>query len=147
MGFLAFTAALLNFDHSDHLWHIHTPQATKECADHGTIMHVRPEDGIRLIEVPFSRAAQPIFSRLLASETTTSATSIIDSAQEQSRRIEEQRCQNLISRLTSTQRRVLQTFAQGLTPQQVADKLCISMSTVSTHQRTTTRVSHRMGNS
>ncbi len=140
MGFLAFSAALLNFDQSDHLWHIHTPEETKQHASNGNMMHAKPEDGVRLIEVPFSRAFQTLFARFVSNETAMSATSIINAQQEQARQSEEQHCQNMFKNVKQkTPRTVLQAFARGLTPQEVADELRVSISTVSFHTTTLIR--------
>jgi len=59
MSFLSISAALLNFTHRDHLWHICTPEAVKQRVWTNGEMHMRPEDGVQLIEVPFARMAQP----------------------------------------------------------------------------------------
>jgi len=47
---------------------------------------------------------------------------------------EEARKTAVIKGLTERQREVLQSFAQGLTPQQVAEKLFISVKTVDSHK-------------
>ncbi len=60
MSFLSISAALLNFTRRDHLWHICTPEAVKERVWANGEMHVRPEDGVQLIEVPLARMAQPV---------------------------------------------------------------------------------------
>jgi CRISPR-associated protein Csx14 len=61
IGYLSFSAALLNFGPADQLWHIHTPRKIKELADGGKRVHVPPDAGIQLIEVPFARMARPSF--------------------------------------------------------------------------------------
>ncbi len=65
MTFLSFSAALLYFETPDELLHLYTPDAAKVSIDYSGVMHVPPESGQRLIEVPFARAAQPFFASLL----------------------------------------------------------------------------------
>ena len=48
--------------------------------------------------------------------------------------MDQERCRAVLSRLTPRQRDVLQAFAQGLTPQEVASRLVISLHTVHTHK-------------
>ena len=52
LALLSMSAAMLHFDHSDCLWHMYTPADFIEQARDGAIMHARPEDGVRLIQVP-----------------------------------------------------------------------------------------------
>src|SRR5712691_6916599 len=74
MSFLSFSAALLNFTPTDHLWHLYTPDPVQQRAKHGAIMHVTPEDGVRLIEIPFARMSQPILSRVFNASLTAAST-------------------------------------------------------------------------
>ena len=53
MSSIATEAALLNFTHSDHIWHIYTPEAIQRQANEGTLMHIPPQKGINLIERRF----------------------------------------------------------------------------------------------
>ncbi|GAC1461876.1 MAG: CRISPR-associated ring nuclease [Ktedonobacteraceae bacterium] len=132
MGFLSFSAALLNFEHTDRLWHIHTPQDVKKRVRDGAYMHVELDDNVQLIEVPFARLAQPVLSRLLNAESANART-IIDMREEQEKAEQQQRSRELFARVTSTQRKVLQLFLRGLTPQEVAAELDVSIKTVSSH--------------
>jgi CRISPR-associated protein Csx14 len=143
MGFLSFSAALLNFEHTDRLWHIHTPEDVKKRVRDGACMHVEPDDNVRLIEVPFARLAQPVLTRLLS---TDNARTVITQREEQEKAEQQQRIHELFERVTLTQRRVLHLFIRGLTPQEVAQELGISIKTVSSHTTALLRESRNIWN-
>lgn len=132
ISYLSFSAALLNFGPADQLWHIHTPRAIKDQAAGGRMMHVEPDAGVQLIEVPFARMAQPILSRLLSSNSENSQNVISTQAE---REINEchLKCREVSDQLSQAQRRVLRAFARGLHPQQVAIELNRELSTISSH--------------
>jgi CRISPR-associated protein Csx14 len=132
MGFLSFSAALLNFGSADHLWHIHTPDHVKLQASKGTIMHAQPEDNVRLIEVPFARLAQPILLRLLSNEPQN-ARQVINEQEKRERDELRLRCKRVAEGVTATQLKVLRAFARGLDPQDVAKELDRDIKTISSH--------------
>ena len=132
MSFLSISAALLNFTYRDHLWHICTPEAVKQRVWANGEMHVRPEDGVRLIEVPLARFQSQTRSGY-RQENGSHGVQRINAENEQMENEQRAKCKQLIQMLTSAQRRVLRTFARKLAPQQVADQLGISMTTVSSH--------------
>ena len=47
---------------------------------------------------------------------------------------EHARCEQVVQQLTPRQREVLQAFAEGLTIQEVAERLCITIKTVDAHK-------------
>src|SRR5437764_12165006 len=53
MSLLAISAAHLHFDHLDRIWHIYTPDAVRERAKEGALMHFSANDGVQLIQGPF----------------------------------------------------------------------------------------------
>ena len=131
MSSIATEAALLNFTHSDHIWHIYTPDPIQAQANAGTLMHVSPRDGVHLIErhfVPwgtyFSDLPQTISS---AQEAIRFQKSKVD-AQEQAC------CDRVVKQATDRQLDVLRAFAEGLNIQEVAERLCISTRTVDAHK-------------
>ena len=131
MSSIATEAALLNFTHSDHIWHIYTPDAIQAQANAGTLMHVSPRDGVHLIErhfVPwgtyFSDLPQSIST---AQEAIRFQKSKVD-AQEQAR------CDQVVNQATDRQLDVLRAFAKELSPQEVANHLCLSVKTIDTHK-------------
>src|SRR5947209_2537650 len=127
MSLLAISAAQLKFDPFDHIWHIFTPEAVKEQVKEGRQMHVPPDAGVKLIEVPFI----PLGAYFAGIEH------IADSTQAVQRHMdlqERRRCQQVEQALAHKRPLdILHAFAKGMNPQEVADTLCISMSTVSTH--------------
>ena len=96
-------------------------------------MHVTPEDNVRLIEVPFTRATSTILRRILQNEVPNAGTAI-RLENEQQDALEYARCEQVVSSITAAPRRVLQAFARGLTPQEVSKELGISMKTVAHHK-------------
>jgi len=66
LALMLFLTAVVHLDYADRVWHLYTPRAFLEVARDGQRMHARPEDGVRLIEVPFPRwgADFPAFRQL-----------------------------------------------------------------------------------
>ena len=131
MSSIATEAALLNFTHSDHIWHIYTPEAVLKQVNEGALMHISLQHGIHLIErhfVPwgtyFSELPQVISS---AQETIHFQKRKMDS-------LEQARCSQVVKAATRRQLEALKAFASGLTPQEVAGKLCIDIKTVHSHK-------------
>jgi len=132
IGLLALSAAMLIFDHYDRVWHMYTPRDFLARARDGAIMHARPQDGVRLIQVPFAPwgAYFPAL-RMLAQgtpEQVVAAQTLLLSHSDRAH------CRAVVERLTSRQLDVLRAFATGQTPQEVAETLCISLKTVDSHK-------------
>ncbi|MBW7886061.1 MAG: histidine kinase [Caldilineaceae bacterium] len=131
MAMLAMSAAALLCDHQDHVWHMYTPDALREQAEGGAIMHVGPESGMQLIQTPIVPWGE-YFPAL-----RTLAQTSVQSAGEQLRWLTaagEQQCRQVYERLSLREREVLRAFARGLRPQEVADELMIGLSTVNSHK-------------
>ncbi len=132
LALLALSAAMLHFGHQDKLWHLYTPDELREQASEGAIMHVNPDDGVRLIPVPMVPwgAYFPAL-RMLAQATPEHLLAMqrhwVDEA-------ELRRCREVCRRLNQRAREILKLLAQGYTPQEVAEKLCISIKTVDTYK-------------
>jgi DNA-binding CsgD family transcriptional regulator len=131
MSSLAVSAALLHFKHSDHIWHIYTPDEVKWQVRDGTHMHVSPKEGVQLIEVPFvpwgtylSGLPQPINTAQAA--RTAQA--------EQARKEQHTRCSAVVEQASSREKEILSLFAKGLRPQEVAERLKLSLKTIDTHK-------------
>ncbi len=130
LALVALSAAMLHFGHQDQVWHIYTPPEFLERARDGAIMHARPEDGVRLIRVPLVPwGAQFPALRELAQMRPGGLGRVVVSSE-----MERQRCEAVWRALTEREREVLRCFAGGLTPQEVAEELVISLSTVNTHK-------------
>lgn len=133
MGHLAMSAATFLFDRTDHIWHLYTPDHVQEEVRDGRRMHPRPEDGAQLIEVPFVPlgALFPVLRELAQA-------SPLEIRRQQMRWIDSvtrERCRQVWERLTPRQREVLRLLASGMTPQEVARALHISLATVNSHKR------------
>ncbi len=131
------SAAILNFQHEDRMWHIYTPPSLLERAQEGAVMHAAPEDGVRLIPVPLALLGDGLRSQLVAARPPEadppSAREIIRTQEERAESEERRRCEYVTSLLTPRQLEVLHAFANGLHPSEVAEQLSISSPTVSTH--------------
>lgn len=132
ISLMAISAALLHFDHFDHIWHIYTPPDIRAQVNEGARMHVSPEAGVRLIEVPFVPwgAYFPQLSQMAGSaQATQQAQVAMLNAQDRAR------CEEVIGQATKAQLSVLRLLCAGLTPRQVADRLGISPQTVYSHTK------------
>ena len=132
MGLLAVSAALLQLDHGDRVWHLYTPDEVRQAADEGKIMHVAPEAGVQLMQVPVAPlgAYFPSIRELAGAtpqQTLVDQTRWLDAA-------ERQRCQQVWDQLTDRQQEVLRAFAKGLDRSQTADALHITAKTVDSHK-------------
>jgi CRISPR-associated protein Csx14 len=121
MALLLVPLAMTTLGYGDRLWHMYTPDEFQAQARDGKIMHARPEDGVRLIQVPFV----PLGA--LGGLTT------LDPPGPRLDETEWQRCRAVWNTLSPRQRDVLRLLASGLTPQQVAEKLSISIKTFNSH--------------
>lgn len=127
MSLLAISAAQLKFDPFDHIWHIYTPEQLGERVKNGRRMHVPPDAGVKLIEVPFI----PLGAYFAGIEH------IADSAQAVHHHMdlqERRRCERVEQALAHRRPLdILRAFAKGMNPQEVADAFSVTLSTVSTH--------------
>ncbi len=116
MALLATSVAFLNFDRHD--------RVTNE----GALMHVSAEAGVRLIESPSMSLGAYLPSQAQSFDAAQSAQRSHLDAQQRAR------CKQVVKAATRRQLDVLQAFASGLTPQEVADKLSIDIKTVHSHK-------------
>lgn len=130
LALLMFAAAQVYFTHRDRMWHLYTPEDVLTRAAEGAIMHVRPEDGVRLLQVPVVPWSEyvPGLRQLVVGHIEGMWTlAPVDEA-------ELERCREVVRQLTPRQRDVLRAFAEGLSPDDVAARLQISHHTVDTHK-------------
>ncbi len=126
LALVALSAAMVHFGHQDQVWHLYTPPAFLERARDGAILHARPEDGVRLVKVPFLPwGAQ--FPALRALAQGRLGVPTIEPE-------ENKRCQQVWDVLSGRERDVLRAFAKGLTPQEAAEELTVTLSTLNTHK-------------
>lgn len=128
MALLAISVASLNFDRHDHIWHIYTPEAVKEQAQDGTIMHVPAEAGVRLIKGQFLSLGAYIYNPSQSFRTAQAEQRSQMEAQERAL------CARVVREASPSQLKVLHAFSEGLRPQQVATQLGIELVTVHSHK-------------
>jgi CRISPR-associated protein Csx14 len=131
MGLLTLSAAILLCDHRDHIWHMYTPDEFMARARGGAILHARPEDGVRLIQVPVVPWGT-YFPGLR--DVARSPAEVIAGQTARLDADEQARCEAVFGRLTPRQKEVLRLLADGQTPQEVAARLHISLATVHSHK-------------
>lgn len=132
MGLLAMSAAMLHFGHRDKLWHLYTPDELRQRAFEGAIMHVGSEAGVRLIQVPM--APWGVYFPGLRAMVGLPSSQVMATHVQQLASQDRARCRRVVEHLTDRQVAVLQVFAAGRTPQEVAEALNISLKTVDTHK-------------
>jgi CRISPR-associated protein Csx14 len=128
ISLLAIPVALFNFDRHDYIWHLYTPDALQKEAKDGAIMHTAPDAGLKLIQGPFIPLGAYIYDPHQPFRVAQEERHV------QIKREEHTRCSEVVTCATPSQLKVLQAFARGLKPQQVADELCITLATVNTHK-------------
>lgn len=136
MSLLAISVATLNFDRHDHVWHLYTPEAVKEQADEGKIMHVPADTGVRLIQGPF------VFLGAYIYDPARPFRAVQQEQRNQVEARERKQCTEVVEKATPAQLKVLQAFAKGLKPQQVAAELYLSLATIHTHKTVLLQLCH-----
>jgi CRISPR-associated protein Csx14 len=133
MALLMVSVALLQFSYRDKLWHIYTPEAFLLRAKDGAIMHAGPEDGVHLVQVPLV----PLGTHFpaLRELAQISPESILKNSSIWLSEADRERCATVIASLTPRELETLKAFAAGLSPQEVADQMRISLNTVNTYRR------------
>jgi CRISPR-associated protein Csx14 len=121
------SAAMLQCDHRDSLWHLYTPRPFQEKARDGAILHAPPEAGVRLVPVPLTPWGAYFPTLRALSQPAAPAAAFLDPA-------DAAHCATAWKGLTERQREVLEALADGLSPQEAAERLCVSLSTMDTHK-------------
>ncbi len=160
MAMLAVSVAVLFCDHYDQIWHVYTPEATLERVKGGAHMHLDPANGFRLLRFPimpwgaysaltdedaaalvaYLRSLPPVAHAVpgpVGPGETAKAPYLTAAIRQRMPGIapdDEPRCRQVWERLSNRQRDVLRAFAMGRRPEQAAEDLCISLSTVNTHK-------------
>lgn len=132
MALLLTSLALLHFSPRDKLWHIYSPDRFQTQADEGRIMHARPQDGVQLVQVPLVPLGTHFPTlRELTQPPPQTPRSLLSQISEEQR----QRCQQVVEGLTPRELETLKMFAAGLSPQEVADEMVITLNTVNTYRK------------
>jgi CRISPR-associated protein Csx14 len=121
------SAALLQCEHCDRLWHLYTPRPFLEQAHDGAILHAPPEAGVRLVPVPLV----PWGAYFPALRALTRPAALFPSPLDPA---DATCCTATWELLTPRQREVLETLAEGRPPQEAAEHLYISLNTLDTHK-------------
>jgi CRISPR-associated protein Csx14 len=130
MGLMAMSAAQLHCGHQDKIWHIYTEPDFLEQAQDGAIMHDDTGHRVRLVQVPVVPWGAYLPPLAAARQTPAEALQTQTAWLE---RGERQRCRAVWKDLTAREREVVQAFAAGLNPQEVAEQLVVTVKTVSSH--------------
>ena len=131
ISFMVLSAAALLCDHHDRIWHMYTPETLRENAEGGALMHVPAGSAIQLIQVPLVPWGTWFPGLRAMAQTPQEA---VNAQMDWLRTGDEERCQQVYERLTDRERETLEAFASGLTPQDVAEKLTVKLSTVNTYK-------------
>jgi CRISPR-associated protein Csx14 len=134
LGMLTMSAAMLHFGHQDALWHMYTPDDLRQTAREGAVMHVPPDSGFRLIRVPMMPWGSYFPALRQMARPTAAERDVLAIPRAALDYAEDARKTAVWKKLTERQRDVLAAFAAGLNPQQVADKLVITLKTVDSHK-------------
>lgn len=126
LGLTLTTAAMLQCDHQDRLWHLYTPPELRERSREGAILHPPSDAGVRLIPIPFVPWSVyfPALRTLARPFSVAPSLSPEDAAH----------CAAVWERLTDRQREVLRTLASVPSLQEAAEQLGITLKTLDTHK-------------
>jgi len=132
MSLVALAAAMQYLTPADRLWHIYVPPEFDEKSRDGAILHAPPGAGVQLTAVPFVPWVSyfPGLATLLKRSPQEMGEASFGWLNE----AERARCRRVWEALTSRQREVLEAFAVGLSRQEVAGRLSISVTTVDSHR-------------
>lgn len=132
LGMLALAAALLHFDQHDRIWHLYSSDAVRRQTDRGALLHLPDTPEVQLLRVPV-----PPWGHLFPALRTgpdQSAGAVLELQTRALDASERVRCQRVVDRISPRQRDVLAAFAAGCTPQEVAERLSITLATVNAHK-------------
>ena len=128
LGMLALSAAQIWLDQSDRVWHLYSSDGLRERTRDGALMHLGPHPDLRLVRVPL----QPLGSLVPGLRLgQIGAVAQFERALDAEQRA---RCEQVWRALTERQRAVLRALVEGLSPQAVAERLHISVTTVDAHK-------------
>jgi CRISPR-associated protein Csx14 len=134
LGFMTMSAAMLHFGHEDTLWHGYTPDEWLAPSRDGGLMHLPGDAGFNLIEVPMMPWGSYFPALRQLTRPVTKGNNVLAEPLEALDYAERAHRTAVFQQLTPRQKEVLEAFAAGLSPQEVADKLFISVKTVNSHK-------------
>lgn len=132
LALMMFSAAMLYCTPTDRVWHIYTPPQVLAKVQDGARLHVAPEEGVRLLEVPFAPwgAYFPGVKAILGLEPRRALALRAQWPDEGTAH----RCAQVWTQLTPRQREALQALVAHPTRQRAAEALGVSLSTLDTHR-------------
>lgn len=132
LALMLFSAAMLYGMPNDRAWHIHTPPEVLDQVKDGARLHVPPESGVQLLEIPFAPwgAYFPGLRQVLGLPPQEVLTWRAQWPDEETA----QRCRFVWLRLTERQRKVLRALVEQPTRRAAAEILGLSLSTLDTHR-------------
>jgi len=133
LGMLALSAAMLYFDRSDTVWHLSSSDEVRRHTIEGAVMHLPPEADTQLVRVPVEPWGH-LFPLLRGPKETGFVATVAQRRRERDAH-DQVRCTQVLSRLTERQREVLSALVEGLTIQEIGERLCIVLSTVHAHKK------------
>ena len=134
LGFMTMSAAMLHFGHEDRLWHGYTPDEWLPATRDGNQMHLPPEAGFQLIEVPMLPWGSYFPALRQLTRPITDGADVLAGPRQAMDNAEKARRTAVLQQLTPRQTDVLNAFAAGLSPHEVAQELVISVKTVNSHK-------------
>lgn len=134
LGFMTMSAAMLYFGHQDMLWHTYTPDAWLERSKNGALMHLPEEAGFKLIQVPMLPWGSYFPALRELTRPITKGADVLAAPRRVLEYGESARKTAVLQHLTPRQKEVLHAFATGLSPQEVANKLVVSIKTIHSHK-------------
>ena len=120
VALLAASLAMVQFDRSDHLWDIYASLSPEEEPTRG-------ETHMSLIEIPLLGLGKLM--------NVSSASLARDAEREKLHNENDVRCMHVYQHCTPRQKQVLEAFARGATPAQVASQLSIGVYAVISHEQ------------
>jgi len=132
MALLACSVGMLHFDSADRVWHLYTPEEVVELAYEGAVMHMPPEAGIELIEVPLVPWGTyfPGVKSLLGlspQDVRAAHSGWLDDT-------ERSRCRRVWESITPRQQDALRAIAGSSTREQAARIINVEISTLDNHK-------------
>ncbi|MEZ4683685.1 MAG: CRISPR-associated ring nuclease [Caldilineaceae bacterium] len=131
MGLLVMASAALLCDHRDRLWHLYGSDAFKAQVKEQALLHAPDGADVRLVPIPLVPWGTYFPALRAIAQTPQEA---VAGQMAWLTGANDEQCQAVYDELTERQRDVLEAFARGLRPKEVAEQLVIALATVNSHK-------------
>ncbi|NOX61975.1 MAG: histidine kinase [Chloroflexi bacterium] len=131
MALLGVSAAMLQLEPGDQIWHLYTPDALLKKARDGAILIAPPNSGVRLLRTPIA----PLGAYFPAIQVLTRTPDEV--LARSTRWLDEQQqalCEKVWAALSPRERDVLRVFAEGKNRREAAAALHLSIKTIDAHK-------------